>query len=125
MKTNLFTVVSMCLGVLSIMTCPFFFLSFPAAGLSIIFAVLSKGSELKMEIMPKAGVITSALGMVCSFFLTVLMVLLILTSPSYRQKLNDTSVAMYGITMDEVFEQSYGVTLEDMAKQFADVIDGK
>ena len=118
-------VVSMLLGVLSIIASPFFFVAFPAAAMSIIFAVLSKGNELKMDIMPKAGVITSVFGMVCSLLITGLVILLILTSSAYRERLNETSMSMYGITMDEAFKQSYGFSLEDASQRFSELLEGK
>ena len=103
------------MGVLSIMTSPLFFVSLPLAGLSILFAILSKGKELHMEIMAKVGVITSAMGIVCCMLLTLLMAALILYSPQYRKQLNDTSIQMYGTSFDEMMEQQYGVSLDDLA----------
>ena len=114
MKSNLFMVASMCLGVLSIMTCPLFLVSIPAAGLSILFAILSKGGELRMEIMPKAGVVTSILGMCLSFVITGSMVALILFSPAYRKQLNEAAQSMYGMTMDDMMMDSYGISMEDL-----------
>ncbi len=108
-------VASMCLGILSIMTCPLFLVSVPAAGLSILFAILSKGGGMQMEIMPKAGVATAVLGMCLSFMITGTMVALILFSPTYRKQLNEAAQSMYGMTMDDMMMDSYGISMEDLA----------
>ncbi|MCR5337864.1 MAG: hypothetical protein K6E75_04835 [Lachnospiraceae bacterium] len=108
-------VASMCLGVLSIMTCPLCFIAIPAAGLSILFAILSKGGDMRMEIMPKAGVVTSVLGACLSCVITGAMIALILFSPAYRKQLNEAAQSMYGMTMDDMMMQSYGISMEDLA----------
>ncbi|MBR4758518.1 MAG: hypothetical protein IK078_00015 [Lachnospiraceae bacterium] len=110
-------VASMCLGVLSIMTCPLCFISIPAAGLSILFAILSKGGDMRMEIMPKAGIVTSVLGACLSFAITGTMIALILFSPEYRRQLNEAAQSMYGMTMDDMMIQSYGISMEDLASK--------
>ncbi|MCR5283198.1 MAG: hypothetical protein K6E18_07485 [Lachnospiraceae bacterium] len=121
MKTNAFMLISMCMGVLSIITSPLFFVSLPLAGLSILFAILSKGKALRMDIMAKVGVITSSLGIVCCVLLTGVMAMLILFSPDYRSRLNETSQMMYGQTFDEMMEMQYGVSLEEIAAKASDM----
>ena len=113
--------ISMCMGVLSIITSPLFFLSLPLAGLSILFAILSKGKELRMDIMAKVGVITSSLGIVCCALLTAVMVMLVLFSPAYRSRLNETSQMMYGQTFDELMEMQYGVSLDEVAAKASEL----
>jgi hypothetical protein len=115
MKSNLFMTISMLMGVLAIFTCPLFFLSFPLAGLGILFAILSKGKHYHMEIMPKVGIITSAIGAALCTMLTTAMIALMLFSPSYRAQLNQTSQALYGYSFDQLMQDSYGFTLEDVA----------
>ena len=122
MKTNAFMITSMCLGVVSIMTCPLFFISIPTAAISIILAVLSKGQDLHMDLMAKSGVVTSALGMVLCTALTVTMTALLLLSPAYRQQLNETSQAIYGQTFDTMMEESYGITLEQLQEKAAHLL---
>ena len=117
MKANSFMIISMCLGVLSIITCPLFFISVPAAAVSIILAVLSKGKNLHMDFMAKSGVVTSALGMVMCTALTASMVLLLLLSPEYRKQLNETSRAIYGQSFDTMMEDAYGISLEQLQQQ--------
>ncbi len=117
MKTNAFMIISMLLGVVSIMTCPLFFISIPAGAIGIILALLSKGKEMQMEIMPKAGVVTCGIGMTLSVLITIAMVGLMLFSPGYRKQLNETSQAVYGVTFDELMESSYGYSLEDLQER--------
>ena len=122
MKTNAFMIISMLLGVLSIMTCPLFFISIPAGAIGFILALLSKGRELHMEIMPKAGVVTCGIGMSLSALITIAMVGLMLFSPGYRKQLNETSQAVYGVSFDEMMESSYGYSLEDLQERVSSLM---
>ena len=69
-KNNSFTILSLCFGMIAIATCSMFFIALPAGGLSILFAILSKGRERKMQAICKAGIITSAIGIFLSFLIT-------------------------------------------------------
>ena len=68
-----------------------------------------------MDVMPKVGIITSAIGLFLCTLLTTLMICLMLFSPTYRSQLNQTSQALYGYSFDQLMQQSYGFTLEDVA----------
>lgn len=117
MKANAFMIVSMCLGILSVISCPLFFISIPAAAISIILAILSKGKNLRMDFMAKSGIVSSALGMVLCTAITTMMVMLLLLSPEYLRQLNETSQAIYGQSLDTMMESTYGFTLEQLQEQ--------
>ncbi len=70
-----------------------------------------------METMPKIGVATAIGGICTSFVLTAGMFYLLLFSPEYRDQLNETSKLLYGYTYDELLEESYGITLDDLARK--------
>lgn len=117
MKANAFMIVSMCLGILSVISCPLFFISIPAAAISIILAILSKGKNLRMDFMAKSGIVSSALGMVLCTAITTMMVMLLLLSPEYLRQLNETSQVIYGQSLDTMMESTYGFTLEQLQEQ--------
>ncbi|MDO4285575.1 MAG: hypothetical protein Q4C60_09625 [Eubacteriales bacterium] len=91
--------------------------------LSIIFAILSKGKERKMEDAARRGVFCSLLGLVISavLFVTVLIPTMIrqLSDPAFRATMNQMSESLYGISYDEVlreFDAQFGTNLESLDK---------
>ena len=104
-KNNSFTILSLCFGMIAIATCSMFFIALPAGGLSILFAILSKGRERKMQAICKAGIITSAIGIFLSFLITGAAFYLVFSNPDYRQQLNDMSQQMYGETFDDMLKE--------------------
>lgn len=75
---NTFETVSMTFGVASILSCTYFFLSFPLAALAILFALLSRGG--KMEISTRAtvglslgciGLIVTVILYICAFYIGI------------------------------------------------------
>ena len=92
-KNNSFTILSLCFGMIAIATCSMFFIALPAGGLSILFAILSKGRERKMQAIFLSFLITGA-----AFYL-------VFSNPDYRQQLNDMSQQMYGETFDDMLKQ--------------------
>ena len=80
-KNNSFTILSLCFGMIAIATCSMFFIALPASGLSILFAILSKGRERKMQAICKAGIITSAIGIFLSFLITGAAFYLVFSKP--------------------------------------------
>ena len=104
-RNNSFMILSLCLGILSIATCSFCFFSLPAAGLSILFALLSRGSDKKLQVMPKAGIIISLLGILFSVVITVSAVYLVFTDPTYQAQLNSMCEQMYGQSFDDMMQE--------------------
>lgn len=104
-KSNSFTILSLCFGMIAIATCSMFFIALPAGGLSILFAILSKGRERKMQAICKAGIITSAIGMFLSVIITGAAFYMMFSNPDYRQQLNDMSQQMYGETFDDMLKE--------------------
>ena len=72
---------------------------------SILFAILSKGRERKLQAICKAGIITSAIGIFLSFLITGAAFYLVFSNPDYRQQLNDMSQQMYGETFDDMLKE--------------------
>ena len=106
--TNQFAVASLAMGILTIVTTVLctVFLPFLFSGLSIIFAVLSKGRNKNMEINARTGIITSLIG----FFLNIIIVAgsfnLVFTVPEYKEQLNQVYEQVYGESFDEVWKDT-------------------
>ena len=103
-QPNLFLVFSVIFAVLSWM-CSCFALSTVFFGsLSIIFAVLSKGSGQKMISSAKAAVISSLIAMVFSTISTVASVYQVLSDPEMYQEFTTKYEQMTGISFEEELE---------------------
>ncbi len=104
---NIFMLLALTMGVLAITSCTFIFVALIAAGLSILFAILSKGNHPKMHFMAKSGIIASIAGVFFSVVITSAAVYMVFHNPEYRQLLNTTYESMYGETFDEALEKVY------------------
>ncbi len=100
-KLNFFNVAAAACGLLALFSIltgvfPLFF-----GSLSIIFAVLSKGSDLCMSRLAKSSVITSAFSMILGSIITAFVVYNVVSNP---ELVNEAFVATYGVTYEEYFE---------------------
>lgn len=109
-KTNIFMMLSLVMGIMAFTSCTFIFTALIAAGLSILFAILSKGNHPKMHFMAKSGITASLIGVGLSVLITSSAVYLVFNSPEYRELLNTTYESMYGQTFDEALEELYPST---------------
>lgn len=75
------------------------------ASLTILFAVLSKGKQLKMHSFAKMSIGISIFSLALSFTVTVLAFYNVLTDPAKRENLNQIYEEMYGITFDEALDE--------------------
>jgi hypothetical protein len=103
-RSNAFMVLSLVMGALAMISCSFIFISLIAGGLSILFAILSKGNDRRMQTMPKAGILTGITGMVLSVVITGATVFLFMSDSSYRQQLNEACEQIYGVSFDDMME---------------------
>ncbi len=100
-KLNLFTIAALIctmLAFLMVLTglMPIFFGSF-----AIIFAVLSKGKEMKMNRLARSAVSGSIISILLGIVLTVAAVYTIISDPKARE------------IYDQTFEQNTGMTIEE------------
>ncbi len=109
-KPNIFMMLSLMMGVLAFTSCTFIFTAMIAGGLSILFAILSKGNHPKMHFMARSGIIASIAAMILSVIITSATVYMVFHSPQYREMLNTTYESMYGMTFDEALEEIYPST---------------
>lgn len=75
------------------------------ASLTILFAVLSKGKQLKMHSFAKMSIGISIFSIALSFTVTFLSFYKILTDPVERENFNQIYEEMYGITFDEALDE--------------------
>ncbi len=94
------------LGAFSIICLPLY-LPCIFAGISIVLALLSKGSKSKLSAYAKAGLITS----VCSLILNLLILAgcyyLVFNIPEFRQEFNQAYEQIYGESFDDLIQDSF------------------
>lgn len=117
-RSNSFMLLSLSFGILSITCCSVIFISMIACGLSILFALLSRGNDQKLNGLCKAGIATSVFGLICSVGVTASACYMMFYDTEYRQQLNEACEQIYGITFDDMLEEAYP-ELNEMINQDA------
>lgn len=107
------------LSLVSAFTC-FCFLTPVFAGLGILFALLSKGSEPSYEPKAKHGLILSTISMVvCIVLLVAGIIVSVVTISKYDKNelhdyLNEAYEQTYGKSFDEIYEEISGESIYDL-----------
>lgn len=82
-------------------------------GFAILFSVLSKGVNPKMDKEGKLGFATGIIGLVVSLVIIISVFSALKNNPEYRQNVAELISTMYG----SEFEQEYGISIEDALKE--------
>ncbi|MDE6686393.1 MAG: hypothetical protein K2K17_03665 [Lachnospiraceae bacterium] len=103
-RNNTFTILSLIFGILTFLTLlsvifPFFF-----GSLSIIFAILSKGSSLKMNSLAKTAVALSLSGIILITALAGGTTYRLMTDEEYRAAVSTEFERINGITLEEYMD---------------------
>lgn len=113
--SNAFSVASMVLGILSIASLCLVYFSPLFAGLSILFALLSKGYRSKLHSFALTGIVTSAIGLVCSIAVWICLIafLFLMAEPGrlsseFWNTYKQTGEQIYGDDFDDMLKQIYG-----------------
>lgn len=116
-RRNPFTIASLVLGISSLLTVCTAILPLPLGALGIIFAVLSYRKGKQMDTMTVTGIATSCVGLFFSlvvFGIAFAMMPAMLRDPEYRDMLNRYSESMYGQSYDDLFENAYGIDIDEL-----------
>lgn len=112
-KTNPFSIASLICGILSIVVCCCGFLSVPLGALSILFALLARRREQRMDGMSITGIVTSVVGMIGGIvFLLVLNFsdsFMGISDPTYQEELYESMEELYGEEMADYIFEFYGI----------------
>lgn len=110
-KENRFLIASIIFSALAFFSVQFVVFPFIFGGLSIIFAILSKGGSNKMSGGAISSIVASILSMILTACMTALVMYLIIFNKDYRNLLNDYSTQIYGQSFDVMLEDGFGVEL--------------
>jgi len=116
-KKNSFATASMILGILALLTIATVFLPLPLAALGILFASLAHRKGRKRDLSCIAGLATSVIALVISLSFmvsSIAMIPTLLTTPEYRQQLDEISEGLYGESFDDMVEELYGIDLDEL-----------
>lgn len=116
-RRNPFTIASLVLGICSLLTMCTAVFPLPLGALGILFAILSYRRGRRMDTLAVTGIATSCAGLFFSlviFGITFAMMPTMLRDPEYRDMLNRYSESMYGQSYDDLFENAYGIDLDDL-----------
>lgn len=80
------------------------YIPFITGSLAVLFALLSKGSSSRMNPTATTGVTTAVVGLVMNVALIVSVVVLYLTNPMIHEQANKLFEQRYGMTIDEMWE---------------------
>lgn len=111
-----FLVVSLVFGILSLLSLCTVIFPLIFGGLSILFAVLSHRKGKELNGMALTGVICSSISLaftIVTFTLVLLQLPQNLKDEQYLEQLNTTSEALYGVTFEEMLEES-GIDLDSL-----------
>lgn len=98
---NSFLIASVICAVLSLMSSCVVFAAMFFAGMSVLFAVLSKGKELKMSATGKTAVIVSVASLAFSIIITASSVYTVMSDPEMRREFYDQYEEMTGISLED------------------------
>lgn len=108
-RSNVFMILSLVMGIMAFLFSSIIFAAIAAGGLSILFAILSKGNDLRMQTLPKIGILTSVVGICFSIFITAAMFFIVFRNEESREQF----MTMY----NEMYEEMYGESFEDALKE--------
>ncbi len=108
-QTNHFATAALTMGILTVITTVMctVFLPFLFAGLSLIFAVLSKGKNYTMNTNARTGIVTSIIGLALNIIIVAGSFYLVFTVPEYKEQLNSIYEQLYGESFDELWEETF------------------
>ena len=118
---NKMALVSLIFGVGSVFTTATVFLPLFFAGLSVVFALLSKGYGKKMLTQAKVGLISGLVGLAMTIVMFISSFALLISNPEILTEIgaqyDATCEMMYGQSSEEMF----GYSFEDMMEEYADM----
>ncbi len=105
LSRNSFLMASLICAVLSLMSICFIMGPMLFSAMAILFAVLSKGKELKMHIIGKSCVFIAVCSLAFSLLLTTVSVYSVMSDPKSRQEFYDQYEQMTGSSFEDDLNQ--------------------
>lgn len=100
-RNNTFAILSVVFGILTFFTIPTVVFPFILGSLAIIFAILSKGSSLRMDSITKTATAVALSGIVLTTALTGAKAYRLVTDEEYRAEVSSEFERINGFTLEE------------------------
>lgn len=101
-------IISMILGISTLVACCLGYLSIPLGALGILFAILSRRKGQPMNHSSKTGMTLSIIGMLIGIIMLALSIFYTITDPNFWEETNEIYKEY-----EEMYEELYGIELED------------
>ena len=106
-RLNLFEAGSLVCGVISLITCTCFYGSYILGALAILFALLSRGGQMKMSSKAKLGLILGIIGIVFTTIVTIAAFVWALNEYGSMEGIIQEFCNMYGYDYEEFMNSFY------------------
>lgn len=105
LSRNSFLMASLICAILSLMSSCFILGSMFFGALAILFAVLSKGKEMKINMIGKSCIFVAVCSLAFSMLLTAVSVYSVMSDPKARQEFYDQYEQMTGTSFEDALNQ--------------------
>ena len=102
-----FAVASMVCGIIAMAVCCTGVLGIPAGALSILFAVLSKRKGQRLSPLSLSGILLSVFGILLGLMTTVYSFYMVIHDPATRAQVDAVFESLYGMNLEEFFNNIY------------------
>ncbi len=106
-KLNLFEAAALTCGVISLVTCTCFYGSYIFGALAILFALLSRGGQMKMSSKAKLGLILGVIGIIFTTLVTIAAFVWALHQYGSMEGIIQEFCNMYGYDYEEFMKELY------------------
>lgn len=98
---------------MALLSIQYVILPFILGGLSILFALLSRGCMPNVSATGRIAITVSSVAMVLTVFVAAFAVRMVLTDSTVRKQVNDYSLMLYGQTFDDMIEETFHTKLPE------------
>ena len=112
-----FAVASLTFGILALASFCTIIFPFIFGSLSILFAVLSHRKGQQLAGMALGGIVSSVSGIAISAMIIIMYIMMLpqlLSDDAFLEQMNATYEAMYGQSFEEMLEDTYGMSIEEV-----------
>lgn len=107
LKLNIYSILAFGCGILAALSISTIFISISLGSLAVIFAVLSKGYDKKMNRVSLNGFWLGLAAIIFSIVIIFSNIYLYIYDDAYRGKFNDLYEELYGTSFDEYLQEAF------------------
>ena len=116
---NALAVAAFIFGILATLTLCTIYLPIIFGSLSIVFALLSKGSEKRMHSLASSGIASSVFALIVTALMFIFVFIALFSNETYRQEVQH----MYEEQYEDMYREIYGDSYNDLIDEFFEQFD--